>query len=287
MRQVNDDEGLRFQRPMTCSSRGRSLFLGMPHMSTLPIDPIMARPSERPIGYQRWSDLLFVHWRLPADVVQTCVPRPLSVETWEGDAWVGLVLFQMSGVRPWWACPLPWLSKFPETNLRTYVRFHGGEPGVWFFSLEAGNPIAVWIARRMWSLNYFWARMQLDRRGRVLRYASRRRGSNSPIGTRVAAEIETDTDPPATFQAAAGTLEHFLVERYRLYTFSADGSLLAGRVRHSPYPLCHVRLIECDENLVAAAGLPASAAPPCHVIYSPGVSVEILPLLRVQLRSGQ
>jgi uncharacterized protein YqjF (DUF2071 family) len=251
-------------------------------MQTTPPSHPANPAAERAIGYQRWSDLLFVHWRLPADVVAAGVPRQLSVDTWEGDAWVGLVLFQMSGVRPWWACPVPWLSSFPETNLRTYVRFRGGDPGVWFFSLEAGNPIAVWIARRWWSLNYFWAQMQIEQRATSIRYASRRRGSDSAIGTRVAAEIETDAVPPATFRAATGTLEHFLIERYLLYTLSSDGSLLEGRVRHTPYPLCKARLVQCEENLVAAAGLPAPTTPPCHVIYSPGVSVDILPLRRVE-----
>jgi hypothetical protein len=247
-------------------------------MLTTPLGQVTNPATQRAIGYQRWSDLLFVHWRLPAEVVAACVPRQLSVDTWDADAWVGLVLFQMSGVRPWWACPMPWLSSFPETNLRTYVRFRGGEPGVWFFSLEAGNPIAVWVARRLWSLNYFWAQMQIDRRGRSIRYASRRRGSDSTVGTCIAAEVETDTGASAAFRAASGTLEHFLIERYLLYSCFGEGSLFEGRVRHTPYPLCNARLTHCDENLVAAAGLPAPTAPPCHVIYSPGVSVEILPL---------
>jgi uncharacterized protein len=263
-------------------------FLGqreMPQMLTTATERITDHSNERAIGYQRWSDLLFVHWRLPADVVAACLPRQLSVDPWEGDAWIGLVLFQMSGVRPWWACPLPWLSSFPETNLRTYVRFRGGEPGVWFFSLEASNPIAVWIARRFWSLNYFWAKMQIEHHGRGIHYASRRRGSVSAVGTRVAAEIATE--PSAAFNAATGTLDHFLVERYRLYALSHDGSLLEVRVRHTPYPLRKARLAQCDESLVAAAGLPAPAAAPCHVIYSPGVSVDILPLRRVESRAAE
>jgi uncharacterized protein YqjF (DUF2071 family) len=251
-------------------------------MSTKPTQVTEAQATERAVGYQRWSDLLFVHWRLPADVVAASLPRQLTVDTWDGDAWLGLVLFQMSGVRPWWSCAWPWLSSFPETNLRTYVRHRGGEPGVWFISLEAANPIAVWIARRRWWLNYFWAQMQIERRGASIRYTSRRHKEARDIGTRVVAEFEPGTQTASTFHAEPGTLEHFLIERYALYTLSNHGALFRGHVRHTPYPLQQARLTECQENLVAAAGLPSPREPPCHVIFSPGVSVGILSLRAVE-----
>src|SRR5580700_9555767 len=94
---------------------------------------------KKPIGYQSWHDLLFVHWQVPADSCQRLLPSGLSVDTWQGDAWIGLVAFHMSGVRPRWAPAIPYLSAFAETNLRTYVRSGDNEPGVWFFSLEAAR----------------------------------------------------------------------------------------------------------------------------------------------------
>ena len=110
------------------------------------------------VGYQRWSDMLFVHSRVPAHVVAACVPRPFEVEVWEGDAWVGLVC-SACRVCALVGLPIPLvveLSGNQSANLRPLSR---RRPGVWFFSLEAGNPIAVWVARRRWWLNYFWAQM--------------------------------------------------------------------------------------------------------------------------------
>jgi uncharacterized protein YqjF (DUF2071 family) len=232
---------------------------------------------DRAIGYQRWSDLLFLHWRLPAEMVAAVLPTGLTVDTWQGEAWVGLVPFRMSGVRPWWSCAVPWLSAFPETNLRTYVR-HRGESGVWVFSLEAGNPVAVWIARTRWSLNYYWARMRVERRDRVIDYSSRRHRSSEFVGTEVSAEIPDGSDSPATYHAAPGSLDHFLIERYRLYSLGKQREWFAGNVRHSPYPLQPARVIRCQQNITAAAGLPTVDRAPDHVVFSPGVSVEILPL---------
>src|SRR5262249_33344298 len=138
------------------------------------------------------------------------LPAPLTLDTWQGDAWVGLVPFRMSGVRPrWW----PWGSAFLETNVRTYVHLHGRDPGVWFFSLEASHWLAVKAARAGWHLNYHWAEMNFQRTGDAFRYASRRRATCA-TASRIEARVMTDM-PPAT--AMAGTVEHFLVERYFLY----------------------------------------------------------------------
>src|SRR3569623_2020771 len=104
------------------------------------------RPQRPVAGYHHWSELLFVHWRLPAEVVSPLIPPGLTLDTWGGQAWVGMVLFRMSGVRPWWLPPVPGVSRFLETNLRTYVLRDGGDPGVWFFSLEANQGLAVRLA---------------------------------------------------------------------------------------------------------------------------------------------
>ena len=98
------------------------------------------RPTERPIGFQQWSDLLFIHWRISPLDIQDLLPSRLNVDTYDGSAWVGLVLFHMSGVRPWWFPPVPGISAFHETNLRTYVHLNGSNPGVWFFGV-----VQVWV----------------------------------------------------------------------------------------------------------------------------------------------
>jgi uncharacterized protein YqjF (DUF2071 family) len=242
------------------------------------------RPAGHAIGYHHWSDLLFVHWRMPAESVRPLLPAGLTLDAWEGDAWVGLVPFYMWRVRPWWSPPVPWLSYFCETNVRTYVHREGGDPGVWFFSLDASNSLAVRIARWRWHLPYYRSQMSLDRTGERVSYFSRRlwpgvAGAGCGIRTVVGAKLgheDLDRALPAG-RALPGTLEHFLIERYILYAQPAPGHLLAGRVHHDPYPIREARLEELDETLLSAAGVSA-VAPPCHTVFSDGVAVEIFPL---------
>jgi uncharacterized protein len=252
----------------------------------LPIDRIApaVRPPGSPIGYHRWTDLLFVHWRLPADLVRELLPAELTLDTWEGDAWVGLVPFYMSGVRPWWSPPVPGVSSFCETNVRTYVHYRGRDPGVWFFSLDASSSLAVRVARWRWHLPYFRAQMGLTRTGGSVRYSSRRlwpgaAGAGCAIRATVGPVLghEMPARELPAGRALPGTLEHFLIERYILYASPAPGRLLAGRVHHCPYPIREARLDGIDENLLGACGL-APPTTPCHVAFSDGVQVEIFPL---------
>jgi len=232
-------------------------------------------PAKKPIGYQSWHDLLFVHWRIPADVCQRLLPSGLVVDTWQGDAWVGLVAFHMSGVRPYWSPPIPYLSRFPETNVRTYVRCGAGEPGVWFFSLEAARLPAVLIARWGWQLNYRWSRMRVDRQADHASYVTRRwlqPNAGAKMTAKITAEVATEIHT-----AQPATLDDFLVERYVFYNVGRRGRLFQGRVRHRPYPLVGARLKTLDETLLVANGLTV-AGPPEHVVFSPGVDVEIVGL---------
>lgn len=229
------------------------------------------RPKGRPVGYQCWTDLLFIHWRLPADLVAPLLPPQLTLDTWQGDAWVGLVPFRMSGVRPrWW----PWGSTFLETNVRTYVHCEGRDPGVWFFSLEANHLLAVEVARAWWHLNYHRAEMTWRRVGDTLHYRSQRR---SEVAGECQVEARVQVDTPAS-EATVGTLEFFLIERYLLYT-SHHGKLWRGQVHHRPYLVQPADLIHLEESLLAVNGVKAADAP-CHVLYSPRVDVEVFPLIR-------
>jgi uncharacterized protein YqjF (DUF2071 family) len=246
------------------------------------------RPKEPAIGYQVWSQLLFVHWRVPGDALRPLLPAALEIDTWDGDAWVGLVPFVMSGVRPWWFPPVPGVSKFLETNVRTYVHFQGRDPGVWFFSLEASNALAVRIARWRWHLAYYFAEMSMARRNGTMRYHSRRlRPGRAGAGCDICAEVgpllgenERHREFPAG-QAVPGTLEHFLLERYILYATDSAGRLFSGHVYHTPYPVKSARLVEVRESLLPAAGI-TSAQDPCHVAFSEGVSVDIFSLCPVE-----
>jgi len=243
-----------------------------PAVDATPIDRMAPtrRPEGRAAGYQRWRQLAFVHWRVPTAALRRLVPDALTLDTFDGDAFVGIVPFTMQGVRPRWAPAVPGISNFHETNVRTYVHRDGAAPGVWFFSLDAASRLAVAIARTFWHLPYHHARMELLVGDGEVRYASRRRSDGAmfhglcrPLG-----------EPrPAT----PGTLEHFLAERYFLYATRRDGTLRRGQVHHTPYPLQTGELVDWDESLLAAAGFARPDGVPL-VHFASGVDVEIFAL---------
>lgn len=240
------------------------------------------RPPTTAAGYHTWSDLLFIHWRVPVSVLRPFVPAELSIDTFDGTAWLGLVPFRMFGVRPWWSCAVRGISDFPETNVRTYVHFQGRDPGVWFFSLDAAKLLAVTLARCGWGLNYHWARMSVQREGTRIAYRSRRVLTGIPcnIDVEIGEQLAGGLVHGDTTVARPGTLEHFLVERYLLYA-RRNGRLHLGQVHHRPYPLHSAQLLSLDQGLLAANELRV-ADDPCHVVYSPGVSVEVFSLSPLQ-----
>lgn len=256
----------------------------MPEETAGQIDRITPtrRPNEAPAGYHRWRNLLFVHWRIPAIDLEPLLPDRLTVDTCDGSAWVGIVAFHMNGVRPWWFPPVPGVSSFHETNVRTYVHLDGKHPGVWFFSLDASHSLAVRLGRWRWHLAYQRAAMSIRKTGLRVRYESERLWpGQTGVGGTLEAEYGDltgglDRNRPAG-QAVPGTLEHFLAERYFLYTQRPGGQLLRGQVHHSPYPLREATLLECQQTLLRAAGIrPHSDVE--HVLYSEGVDVSVFPL---------
>jgi uncharacterized protein YqjF (DUF2071 family) len=222
------------------------------------------RPERAPSGDQRWQELFFLHWTFDPSEVAPLVPAGMSLDLWEGRAYVGLVPFRMRKVRPSW---LPRLAAmdFLETNVRTYVVVNG-EPGVLFFSLEASSWLAVQAARRGWGLPYYHARMGYAREGDRIRYASARRGD--PRATlRFDGEIGEALGP-----SEPGSLEFFLLERYLLFT-EWRGTIYRGQVHHVPYPARRARVHAVESGLLEAAGLPARREPPALAHYSGGVDI--------------
>ncbi len=223
------------------------------------------RPNKAVTGHQTWSELLFVHWSFPPDVVRPLVPAELELDLHDGRAWVGIVPFLMRDIQPSW---LPrWAAMdFLETNLRTYVH-HRGVPGVYFFSLEASSWLAVQAARTMWGLPYWHARMKRERQGEVISYQTKRRGKESAdLSVRYEVLEELGASAPGTF-------EHFLLERYYLYVMRGE-HLYQGQVYHTPYPAHRVRVDHLEQTLLAAAGLPNPTCPPETAHYAPEVAVE-------------
>jgi uncharacterized protein YqjF (DUF2071 family) len=207
--------------------------------------------------HQKWRDLLFLHWSVPAAQLRPVVPAELELDLFEGTAFVGLVAFTMRGIR---AAGLPsfiGMSRFHETNLRTYVHRDGRDPGVWFLSLDAANPVAVVIARRWFHLPYHHARMLLEReptrqagKPETIVYAGVRRWP-PPLPASYAIRA---TSCGSVEHARPGGLKHFLIERYIFYA-AKDGRLVKGQVYHNPYPLQPAAVCSFDETLLAAAGL--------------------------------
>ncbi len=233
------------------------------------------RPDQKPIGHQRWRNLSFIHWRVPPDALRHLIPDSLEIDTYDGDAWLGLVPFYMSHIRPWWSPAVPYISNFCETNLRTYVHHRGEKPGVWFFSLDASRLLPVLVARKLWKLNYYWAQMKIHRQPNSIQYTSHRFSKREPASVNLNATVDPEplAPPPTGYETS---LEFFLAERYLLYTESTKG-LLCGQVHHHPYPLKRARIETMQQSLSDTIACPVPDVPD-HVLFSEGVDVEIFPL---------
>jgi uncharacterized protein YqjF (DUF2071 family) len=179
-----------------------------------------------------WLDLLFMHWPVDAEALRPLVPPSLGIDTFEGSAWLGVVPFRMTGVRPHFLPAVSRVSNFPEINLRTYVTAED-RPGVWFFSLDAHNRLAVRLARATFHLPYFDAEMSSDAADGEVDYRSVRTHRDAPP-----AEFEARYRPVgAPFESGRDTIENFLTERYCLYSADNRGVLRRGEVHHQMWPL--------------------------------------------------
>lgn len=233
----------------------------------------------RTAGYQSWQKLAFLHWRIPALTLQPLIPRELTIEEFDGSAWLGLVPFSMERIRPWWFPAVPGVSWFLETNVRTYVVNREGIRGVWFFSLDANKQLAVTVARTFWHLPYRMAQMSMTI-GRLsdgltqLHYRGTRT-DQPPAEYDVSLSVDLRAQPKT---AAEGTLEHFLVERYVLFAKKRNGTLMSGQVHHEPYLIRPVVSCGVSQSLTSAESCPALIRPPDHAVYSEGVDVRVSPL---------
>jgi len=221
---------------------------------------------------QDWRHLLFLHWEISAPELQALVPPELTIDTFEGKAYVGLVPFTLSNVRPLMTPPLPFLSRFHEINVRTYVNRDGKDPGVWFFSLDASSALAVEGARAFYKLPYFHARIDFDADDGC-EFVSRR---DDPDGAQPAnARIRYRPVEGVAAPATPGTLEHFLVERYLLYARDKQHRLRRARVHHQPYPIQRAEVPVLEETLIWAAGVRRSGAAPLrHYVREVSVMIE-------------
>mgnify|MGYP000312409604 CR=1 FL=1 len=232
------------------------------------------RPDARPIMYHHWRDLLFLHFPVPPQLLQRLVPPSLTIDTFPDASgremgWIGVVAFRMFGIRPRGLPPMPVMSAFPETNVRTYVHRDGMEPGVWFLSMDASPKLACRIARAWYKEPYTFAEMYCRRDGERITYRHRRLEG---IGVQSEITCQAGDSMPAS---VPGTLQHFLTERYQLYT-GDRARLWKARVWHEPYPLREVEILHCAMDLLKPFGI--DQQPWVHACLSDGVDTEIFRL---------
>jgi uncharacterized protein YqjF (DUF2071 family) len=219
-------------------------------------------------GYQRWHEILLAHFEVSPDALRPLVDRRLELDLHEGRAWASLTPFTMRGARLRLAPPLPTLTRFHELNLRTYVLARG-VPGLWFLSLDAESAPAVAIARAALGLPYFHARMSRSASGDGHAYRSERAVVRGPRATFSASWSVGEPVP-----SEPGTLEHFLAERYALFSVAA-GRLLRVRVRHAPWALRAAHVATLEQTVARAAGLWVPERP-ALAHFSEGRDVEVL-----------
>lgn len=228
--------------------------------------------NQRQWMHHTWRDLLFLHWRCDPAVIQPTLPPGLTVDTFAGSAWVGIVPFQMRNIRPVCCPALPGTANFLELNVRTYVCDALGRPGVWFYSLDANCWPAVRGARWSYHLPYHWARMSFcrDDASGTINFQSAR------CASRQVPPAEFDFRPRGIPTAShdPASLPFFLIERYYLFAHTR-GRLYCGQVQHHPYQVTGVELRRWDTSMLALNSLPVPECGPEHIAYSQGVDVRV------------
>ncbi len=232
------------------------------------------RPSGWPIMHQTWGKLLFMHWRIEEKLLRPLISDALTIDTFDGSAWIGVIPFTMWGISSSFLPQIPGTSAFHELNVRTYV-YRDGVPSVWFFSLDAANKLAVWGARTLYHLPYFNAQMSLEQTGITIRYSSVRQDNRGGPGELHAIWTIGDALP----QAAPGSLEFFLTERYALDT-EHRSNIYRARIHHRPWPLQQATLGSLSSTMVESRGLPTPDGEPL-LHYCEELSVDIWPIRRI------
>jgi uncharacterized protein YqjF (DUF2071 family) len=204
----------------------------------------------------RWRELLFAHWRVDARLIRPLVPAGLELDLFDGCCYVGVVPFLMEDTSPRLVPAIPGVHAFPELNLRTYVKSHGEKPGAWFFSLDAGNKLVVRAARRFFHLPYFDARFEVDL-GADVSYSAVRTHRGA-----AAAKFHAIYRPVGeSFRASAGSLDHWLTERYCLYSADPAGHVYRGEIEHAPWPLQRAEAQIRENTLGTWLGIPLPGQP--------------------------
>lgn len=232
------------------------------------------RPSGQPVMHQSWGKLLFIHWRINANLLRSHIPASLEIDTYGDSAWIAIAPFTMWDIRafPPFVPPVPGLDEMHELNVRTYVH-HKGVPGVWFFSLDANSRAAVLGARTLYHLPYYHSDIQQTGK-RKLKYRLKRRDEPP-------AQFKADwTVGDALPQSQPGSREFFLTERYILYT-QFEGELFRARIHHEPWQLYKAELTDFGSTMLEAKQITQPKTQPI-LHHAEEISVDIWPLETVE-----
>lgn len=238
-----------------------------------PADAASPPPTGPWIMFQGWRNLLFYSWPVPVATLARLLPAGLPVDEFRGTGWVSLVPFKMQGLHLRLLPPIPGTATFPEVNLRAYVRLRG-EPGVFFFSIDAASCLGAFVARHVFHLPYFRAGIRLEEDGGGFHLTSVRRQQPAP------AKLVASWRPSGTLRhPGPGTLEQFLLERYASFAPAGNDQLYRGPILHSDWMVQDAEAEIPESSLITAAGL----APPANAVahFSPGVDTQVCPIQRV------
>nr|WP_245980033.1 DUF2071 domain-containing protein [Peribacillus asahii] len=222
---------------------------------------------------QTWNDLLFAHYPIKLEVLQTLVPNVLPLDSFNGMGWIGVVPFHMTGIRMRGLPPIPGTDRFPELNVRTYVTVDG-KPGVYFFSLDAANQLAVWGAKTFYHLPYVYADMTVKRNGASIGYESKRRSGDD---AQFVCSYRPISEP---YHAAKGSFDEWMSERYCLYTLNKKGVPLRCDILHQPWLLQHAEAEFSQNTMLSEQGIQVESDQPI-LHFSKKIDVRIWPLVHV------
>ena len=239
-------------------------------MDPEPLTPTSPRPVRTTVLRQAWLDLAFVHWTMDPDVVTPLLPDGVRPDVLDGTTQVGLVAFRMRDIGIGRSPAIPYLGSFAETNVRLYTVDEAGRRGVFFLSLDATRLVPVLVARAL-GVPYRWSRMSVTGTGTERVYACRRRWPGPGGGTTSRLVVRTG---PAIAEPSA--LERFVTARWGLHLAGRTGPAYWPN-EHAEWPLHRAELLDLDDDLVVAAGLPRPHGAPTSVLWSPGVRVRFGP----------
>lgn len=225
-------------------------------------------PSQKWIMRQGWHELLFVHWPVPVETVRPWVPAELEIDTFDGHAWVAVCSLLMDGI---YVRGLPFISlfaTFPEINVRTYVTYRG-RPGVYFLSLDASNWLALTLARPWYHLNYYYANISVQKEEKYSVYRSIRKDRKTASAAFYAKYISTSD----VYYAEKDTLDHWLMERYCLYSFDSRNNIYCAEVHHRPWPLQKADVEIRENTMTEEFHIRLDRKPVIH--YSKGVDSQV------------